>query len=93
VLQPLVRTHPVTGRRSLLLGTMEIRGVAELGDPDGRALLDELTAHAAGAKYRYRHHWQVGDLVGWDNRAVLHAATYCDRHRFRRLLYRTTVME
>jgi taurine dioxygenase len=90
VLQPLVRTHPVTGRRSLLLGTMEIRGIAGLGETEGRALLDGLTAHVAGDRYRYRHRWQVGDLVVWDNLAVLHAATYCDRHRFPRLLHRTT---
>jgi taurine dioxygenase len=90
VLQPLVRTSPVTGRRSLLLGTMEIRGVAELDQAEGRALLEELAAHVARPRYRYRHQWRVGDLVVWDNLAVLHAATHCDRHRFPRLLHRTT---
>ncbi len=92
VRHPLVRRHPVTGRRSLLLGTLEIRSIAELED-GGRTLLDELTAHIAQSRYRYRHEWQVGDLVIWDNRAVLHAATYCDRLRFRRKLYRTTFIQ
>jgi taurine dioxygenase len=90
VVHPLVRRHPVTGRRSLLLGTMEIRRIVEIQD-GGRTLLDDLTTHVAQPRYRYRHEWQVGDLVVWDNRAVLHAATYCDRLRFRRKLYRTTI--
>ncbi|MBT2209270.1 TauD/TfdA family dioxygenase [Actinomadura sp. NEAU-AAG7] len=90
--QPLVRVHPVTGRRSLLLGSMIISGVVGLGRKEGSALLDELHAHATKEKYLYRHRWSVGDLVIWDNDATMHTRTPCDSERHHRLLYRTTVM-
>jgi taurine dioxygenase len=93
VVHPLVRVHPVTGRRSLLLGSMVIREVVEQPGAEGKALLQELLDHATQERYLYRHHWQVGDLVVWDNRAVMHTATPCDRTRHRRLLFRTTVVE
>src|SRR5262249_39159917 len=60
---PLVRVHPVTGRRSLLLGSMIISGVSGLSEQDSQSLLDELHAHATAPRYVYRHHWEVGDLV------------------------------
>jgi taurine dioxygenase len=90
--QPLVRRHPVTGRRSLLLGSMIISGVVGLGEAESSALLDDLHAHATSDKYVYRHHWSVGDLVIWDNDATMHTRTACDSKRHHRLLYRTTVM-
>jgi taurine dioxygenase len=89
---PLVQLHPVTGRRSLLLGSMIISGIAGLGESAGRALLDELHAHATAGRYVYRHHWSVGDLVIWDNRATMHTRTPCDHQVHQRLLYRTTVL-
>jgi taurine dioxygenase len=90
--QPLVRRHPVTGRRSLLLGSMIISGIPGLAPDEGRALLDRLHAHASAPRYCYRHHWNVGDLVIWDNDATMHTRTACDHTRHQRLLYRTTVM-
>jgi taurine dioxygenase len=90
--QPLVRIHPVTGRRSLLLGSMMISGVVGLDEADSTALLDQLHAHATSAKYLYRHRWSVGDLVIWDNDATMHTRTACDHKLHHRLLYRTTVM-
>jgi len=90
--QPLVRIHPVTGRRSLLLGSMIISGIVEFEAAESTVLLDELHAHATADKYLYRHHWAVGDLVIWDNDATMHTRTACDHTRHHRLLYRTTVM-
>jgi taurine dioxygenase len=92
VVHPLVRAHPVTGRRSLLLGDMVIRGIVGMPPPDSRALLEELLTHATGHRYVYRHSWARGDLVIWDNRATMHTATPCDRHRSQRLLYRITTL-
>ncbi len=92
VTHPLVRVHPVTGRRSLLLGSMIISGIVGLSAAESSALLAELHAHATSGRYVYRHHWAVGDLVIWDNDATMHTRTPCDRHRHRRLLYRTTVL-
>ena len=92
VCHPLVRTHPDTGRRSLLLGSMIISEIIGLADREGRELLDRLHEHVTSERYVYRHHWAVGDLVLWDNQATMHTRTACDRHQHQRLLYRTTVM-
>ncbi|MGW1290506.1 TauD/TfdA dioxygenase family protein [Streptomyces sp. NPDC002586] len=88
---PLVLTHPVTGARSLLLGSMVIRGITGLAEKESRALLDELLEHTTSTPYVYSHHWSQGDLVVWDNRAILHTASPCDSFRHRRLLYRVAV--
>ncbi|UYQ60062.1 TauD/TfdA dioxygenase family protein [Streptomyces peucetius] len=88
---PLVLTHPVTGARSLLLGSMVISGITGLSGRESRALLDELLEHATSAPYVYSHRWKQGDLVVWDNLATLHTASPCDSSRHRRLLYRAAV--
>ena len=86
----LVRTNPVNGRRALLIGAHASRIV---GWPleEGRALLRELLEHVTRPALCYRHGWREGDLVVWDNRAVLHRATPYDTVRYRRLMQRTTV--
>jgi taurine dioxygenase len=91
---PLVRTHPVTGRKSLLLGSNIISEIQGLAQAEGQRLLKELIRHSTQDRYLFRHHWQVGDMVVWDNRATMHTVTPCDDYtRQRRLLYRTTVVE
>lgn len=92
VAHPLVRIHPVTGRPSLLLGSMMISGIVGLGAAEAAALLAELHVHATADRYVYRHKWSVGDLVIWDNRATMHTRTPCDHLLHQRLLYRTTVL-
>lgn len=71
-LHPLVWTHH-TGRKSLVIGTTayEIEG---LPADEGAALLDDLLDRATDPSQVYRHVWNVGDLVIWDNRGVLHRA-------------------
>jgi taurine dioxygenase len=88
---PLVLTHPATGARSLLLGSMVISGITTLAEKESRALLDELLEHTTSAPYVYSHRWSQGDLVVWDNLATLHTASACDSSRHRRLLYRVAV--
>ncbi len=92
VVHPLVRVHPRTGRRSLLLGDMIIRTIIGLDPAESASLLDQLHAHATAERYVYSHRWAVGDLVIWDNRAMMHTASPCDHTRHQRLLFRTTVM-
>lgn len=73
VTHPLIRIHPVSGRKTLYLGihTSHIEGM----DYDkGRALLAELMEHTTEARFVYCHQWQPGDLVMWDNRCLLHRA-------------------
>ena len=85
---PIVRTHPETGRKSLYLNPIRIEGI--VGMPEGEALqlLDDLLAHATQEKYQYRHRWQKGDLVLWDNRCLLHKANGDYDHSQTRYLYR-----
>ncbi|HUF76251.1 MAG TPA: TauD/TfdA family dioxygenase [Longimicrobiales bacterium] len=90
VRHPLVRVNRVNGRKNLFLGAhashIEGRPVEE-----GRAFLKELLAHVTQPSFCYRHVWEVGDLVVWDNRCVLHRATPFDTGRFERLMQRTTI--
>lgn len=88
---PLAPAHPVTGARSLLLGSMVIKGIVGLDQQQSRELLDQLLAHTTNPAYLYSHHWRQGDLIVWDNHAVLHTASPCDSSRHRRLLFRTAV--
>ena len=71
VRQRLVRTHPVTGRKSLYLSS---HAGAILGMPvaDARILLRDLTEHATQPAFVYVHRWQPWDFVMWDNRQVMH---------------------
>ena len=90
VAQPVVRTHPETGRKALFVSehfTTRILGVSET---DSRALLDTLFAHSVKPEHVYRHRWQAHDMVFWDNRSVMHLAAGCPDH-LRRKLYRTTI--
>jgi taurine dioxygenase len=97
--QPLVRVHPVTGRRALYMceyGQMDwlegpIAGMEPGPHGEGGALLEALMAHATRPEFVYVHEWTRGDLVVWDNRCTVHAATWFDAARERRLMWRTTV--
>jgi taurine dioxygenase len=91
VKHPLAPVHPVTGARSLLLGSMVIKGVVGLAEEESRQLLERLLAHVTSARYVHSHRWRQSDVVVWDNRAVLHTASPCDSSRHRRLLFRTAI--
>jgi taurine dioxygenase len=91
VSHPIVRTHPETGARTLYIGN-HAGAVEGLPETEGKTLLAELLAHATQEKFVYTHHWQPGDLVIWDNRALLHRAlANYEMGRHRRVLHRTVV--
>jgi alpha-ketoglutarate-dependent 2,4-dichlorophenoxyacetate dioxygenase len=71
VRQRLVRTHPVTGRKSLYLSS-HAGAIVGMPMPEARLLLRELTEHATQPKFVYAHTWRVWDLVMWDNRQMMH---------------------
>jgi alpha-ketoglutarate-dependent 2,4-dichlorophenoxyacetate dioxygenase len=85
---PLVRTHPGSGRKALFVG-VHVRRILGLSIPEGRIKLLDLLEHATQRAFVYRHVWRVGDLVMWDNRAVLHRGRHFDPAA-RRELRRTT---
>jgi len=90
-LQYLVQTHPRSGRKGLYLASHASHIVGMPVD-EGRALLKELVEHATQPRFVYRHKWQVGDLLIWDNRCTMHRATPFDDFAERRDLRRTTVV-
>lgn len=85
---PLVWRH-ASGRRSLVLGATAER-VVGMSDSEGRAFLDRILAWATRPRFVYRHRWQAGDLVVWDNRGTMHRALpYAPASN--RLMHRTTL--
>lgn len=72
---PLVRTHPVTGEKALYLSPRFTIGIEGVSAAEADELLDILFAHQIRAGFIYRHRWEDGDLVMWDNRCVIHRAT------------------
>jgi taurine dioxygenase len=74
VLHPLVRTHPESGAKSIYINPIRIEGIVGLDHREALPLLVELLEHATQERFQYRHAWQPGDLVIWDNRCLLHKA-------------------
>src|SRR5882724_3273993 len=89
VRQRLVRTHPVSGRKSLYLSS-HAGAIIGLPMPEARILLKDLNEHATQPKFVYVHHWRVGDLVMWDNRQMMHRVRRYDESQPRDMR-RTTV--
>lgn len=85
---PLVWTH-TSGRKSLVIGTHADR-VEGMPVADGRSLLVRLQEWAAQPAFSYRHHWQPGDLVVWDNCGVMHRVVPYDA-KSGRTMHRTTI--
>jgi alpha-ketoglutarate-dependent taurine dioxygenase len=72
-LRPLVKTHPVTGRKSLCLGRHVFR-IPGMADEEAVSLVDDLIEFACEPPRTYAHNWTPGDLIIWDNRCVMHRA-------------------
>jgi taurine dioxygenase len=97
--QPVVRTHPVTGRKALYLcerGQMDwfdgpFVGMEAGPYGDGARLLDELMSHYTRPEFVYVHEWTQGDVLVWDNRCLVHTATWYDAEKEQRMMWRTTV--
>jgi taurine dioxygenase len=87
---PIIRTHPVTARKALFLGRRRNAYIQGLGLEDSEELLDALWAHATRPELTWYQQWQVGDLVLWDNRCVLHRRDEFDPQS-RRLMHRSQI--
>ena len=90
VSQPLVRVHPRTGRKSIVLAS-HASHIVGWPRAEGRNLLDELNAFALQPKYRFYYKWTAGDLVIWDNRCTMHRGSHFDDKAYKRDMRRTTV--
>ena len=89
VRQRLVRTHPVTGRKSLYLSS-HAGAIIGKPTPEARILLNDLKEHATQPRFVYAHKWKVNDLVIWDNRQTMHRGRRYDESQPRDVR-RTTV--
>lgn len=90
VRQRLVRTHPVTGRKSLYLAS-HIGGIVGWPRPEAMAFIRDLMEHATQRRFVYAHVWSVADLVMWDNRQTMHRARAYDDLTYPRDVRRTTI--
>jgi len=90
VSHPIVRTHPVTGKKSLFVNPQFTIYVKGMGEVESRSLLTDLFDLAKVPEYQYRHHWYNHTMVIWDNRSVQHYAVH-DYWPQRRHMERVTV--
>ena len=91
VVQPMVRVHPVTGRRALYLNPAVTRGILGLSSEESEGLLRFLFQHCVKPEFVYCHRWQVHDLVMWDNRCAMHLAPADYDPSETRQMFRTTL--
>ena len=88
-LRPLVKTHPETGRKSLLIGR-HAYGIPGLAASESERLLEDLVDFACSPPRVYHHAWSPGDAVVWDNRCLLHQATPWDMNQ-PRVMYHSRI--
>jgi alpha-ketoglutarate-dependent 2,4-dichlorophenoxyacetate dioxygenase len=89
VLQRLVRTHPLSGRKTVYLSS-HIGKIIGWPVPEALAFIRDLTEHATQPRFTYKHQWRPFDLVMWDNRVTMHRARRYDSTQVRDMR-RTTV--
>jgi taurine dioxygenase len=90
--QPVVRRHPRTGKDFLYFSAkLTARPCDGMSEQEVLDIIDHLRERAAAPDRVYAHKWQAGDLVVWDNRGLMHAATPFDKERYRRICYRVSV--
>jgi taurine dioxygenase len=87
---PIIRTHPITGRKAIFLGRRRNAYIQGLELDESERLLDALWAHATRPELTWYQQWRVGDLVLWDNRCVMHRRDEFDPNS-RRLMHRSQI--
>ncbi|HKK31183.1 MAG TPA: TauD/TfdA family dioxygenase [Alphaproteobacteria bacterium] len=84
VMHPVVRTHPVTGKKSLYVCQSFTTYLVDVPEREGRGVLEFLFEHLSLPEFQYRFQWQNGSVAFWDNRCTLHyaVADYWPRYRY-----------
>jgi taurine dioxygenase len=91
VWHPVFRTHPVTGRKSIYVTEGECTAIEGIPETEALALIAELHQLAIAPRFHYRHRWQRGDVIMWDNCTCQHLAVRDYDESQRRLMYRVSV--
>jgi taurine dioxygenase len=90
VVHPVVRVHPVSGRKVLFVNPQFTIAIKDMEERESRSLLDTLFQQMLIPEYQFRHHWKPHTLIVWDNRSVVHYAVH-DYYPQRRYMERVTV--
>ncbi|RUT30758.1 taurine dioxygenase [Pseudomonas sp. PAMC 29040] len=88
---PVIRTHPVSGRKSLFVNEGFTTRINELSEAESEAILKLLFAHSTRPEYTIRWRWQENDVAFWDNRVTQHYAVD-DYRPNRRVMHRATIL-
>lgn len=91
VFHPLIRTHPADGRKALWVSTGTVKDIVGMPHEEAMALIDELIAFVTQDRFVFRHKWEAGDILMWDNRCTLHTGTLFDDQKYTRLIHRLWV--
>ena len=91
-IHPVVRTIPETGRKSLFVSRLMTDQIIDMPEGESRALLNLISDHCEQPQFIYEHHWQVGDILMWDNRCSTHARKDFDASQ-RRLMKRIALAD
>jgi taurine dioxygenase/putative 2-oxoglutarate oxygenase len=90
VRQPMVRRHEVSGRKAIYAGGNVPWRVVGMPEDQSAPLVTFVQEFSVQPRFTYRHRWQPGDIIVWDNRSAMHKATAYDQRAHRRLMHRTT---
>ena len=91
VIHPVIRTHPVTGRKAIYVREGECVGIVGMPDAESLPLIKELSDFVIQPAFTHRHQWRVGDVLIWDNCGAQHLAIKDYDLPQRRLMHRVTV--
>ena len=91
-IHPVVRTHPVTGRKAIYVNRLLSDRILELDEKESDELLEMLFRQIEDDRFIYEHTWRVSDVVVWDNRSLLHARNTYDSKNERRQLRRIAIV-
>ena len=90
VRQRLMRRNPVTGERNIFIGS-HVKEIEGMPDAEAQPLIERLINEVTRAESVYRHRWQKGDVMIWDNRCILHRGCGYDADKYRRRMHQTRV--
>jgi len=91
-IHPVVRTHPVTGRKAIYVNRLLSDRIFDMDEAESSELLELLFRQIEDDRFIYEHTWRVGDVVVWDNRSLLHARNTYDSENERRQLRRIAIV-
>jgi len=89
--QPMIRTHPVTGRKALYVNPGFTKGIVGMPKEESQPILELLFRHSTRPEFIYRHKWRANDMIFWDNRCTMHYALADYDFSVRRHMHRTTI--